>query len=336
MEYKRIEDLNIAECLERLKIKRGDIKNFVANVNFESVIKQFLTEQSPEITSEIGSLVYQRLVDLLQMDRTSFKSCHNLADYQSYMSKNIDGLWREEAELEIKKIEGEQLTKTIINNNQKAEKEIVSLKKSKAVLIILLILIIGGCGVALFFLDSTKSGLEARNKRISILNSTIESMEEEISELKLTVESMDGEIKQEKERYSILESEIASVVPFVITRVEMGSAYKGGDIETSFGSTLYQNRVRFLTPLIYYKCFISGSYNLKTKLYNPDGSLRRNSEESPYGYTQSKDYYLSKGSNTKQMNGWGYESPGNYSSGTYKIEIWYNEKCLFVKSFTIQ
>ena len=234
-----------------------------------------------------------------------------------------------------------QVIASLREQNQKANEEIARLQEANANLerkkkqysfVILLALIILGCGVGLFFLNvnlnSTRGELEQANQTISNKNS-------EISELNSTIESKNREIKQEKERYSNLESEIASVAPFVITRVEIGSTYKGGDIETSFGSTLYQSRVRYISPKIYYKCFVSGSYCLKTKLYNPDGTLRRNSTESPYGYTQSKDYYLSKGSNNEQMNGWGYESPGNYSSGTYKLEIWYNDKCVYVESFTI-
>lgn len=233
-----------------------------------------------------------------------------------------------------------QVIASLREQNQKANENIARLQEANANLerkkkqysfVILLALIILGCGVGLFFLNdnlnSTRGELEQANQTISNKNS-------EISQLNSTIESKNREIKQEKERYSNLESEIASVAPFVITRVEIGSTYKGGGMETDFGSTLYRSRARFLTPKVYYRGFTSGSYTIKTKWYGPSGSLITG-DSSPYGYSQSNSNSFSVGSNDLQLEGWGYESAGNWDTGTYKLEIWCNEKCVFVKSFTI-
>lgn len=233
-----------------------------------------------------------------------------------------------------------QVIALLREQNQKANENIARLQEANANLerkkkqysfVILLALIILGCGVGLFFLNdnlnSTRDELEQANQTISNKNS-------EISELNSTIESKNRELKQEKERYSNLESEIASVAPFVITRVEIGSTYKGGGMETDFGSTLYRSRARFLTPKVYYRGFTSGSYTIKTKWYRPSGSLITG-DSSPYGYSQSNSNSFSKGSNDLQLEGWGYESAGNWDTGTYKLEIWCNDKCVFIKSFTI-
>lgn len=233
-----------------------------------------------------------------------------------------------------------QVIASLREQNKKANEEIARLQEANANLerkkkqysfVILLALIILGCGVGLFFLNnnlnSTRGELEQANQTISNKNS-------EISELNSTIESKNREIKQEKERYSNLESEIASVAPFVITRVEIGSTYKGGGMETDFGSTLYRSRARFLTPKVYYRGFISGSYTIKTKWFRPSGPLITG-DSSPYGYSQSNSNSFSKGSNDLQLEGWGYESAGNWDTGTYKLEIWCNNKCVFIKSFTI-
>lgn len=233
-----------------------------------------------------------------------------------------------------------QVIASLREQNQKANEEIARLQEDNANLerkkkqysfVILLTLIILGCGVGMFFLNdnlnSTRGELERANQTVSNKNS-------EISELKSTIENKNREIKQEKERYSNLESEIASVAPFVITRVEIGSTYKGGGVETDFGSTLYRSRARFLTPKVYYRGFTSGSYTIKTKWYRPSGSLITG-DSSPYGYSQSSSNSFGKGSNDLQLEGWGYESAGNWDTGTYKLEIWCNDKCVFIKSFTI-
>lgn len=234
----------------------------------------------------------------------------------------------------------EKIMSSIRNQIAGANKKIVELQQENLKLtrqkkqyryVILLSIIILGCGVGLLFLNdnlsSTKSELLQANKTISNKDSII-------SELNSHIDRKDREIKQEKERYSDLESEIASVAPFVITRVEIGSSDKGGSIETDFGNTLYKNRVRFFKPKFYYHGFSSGSYTIKTKWYRPSGSLITGNS-SPYGYSQSNNYSIRKGSNNLELDGWGYETAGNWDTGTYKLEIWCNDKCIFVKSFTI-
>jgi len=233
-----------------------------------------------------------------------------------------------------------QIISSLREQNQKGNEEITRLQKENASLekrkkqysfVILLALIILGCGVGLFFLNDN---LNSTRDELIQANETINNKNSEISNLNSTIKSKNREIEQEKERYSNLESEIASLAPFFITRVEIGSTYKGGGMETDFGSTLYRNRARFLTPKIYYRGFVSGSYTIKTKWYRPSGSLITG-DSSPYGYSQSNSNSFSKGRNDLQLEGWGYESPGNWDTGTYKLEIWYNDKCVFIKIFTI-
>ena len=121
-----------------------------------------------------------------------------------------------------------QVIASLREQNQKANENIARLQEANANLerkkkqysfVILLALIILGCGVGLFFLNdnlnSTRGELEQANQTISNKNS-------EISELNSTIESKNRELKQEKERYSNLESEIASVAPFVITYLQRG------------------------------------------------------------------------------------------------------------------
>lgn len=233
-----------------------------------------------------------------------------------------------------------QVISSLREQNQKANEEIARLQKENASLakkkkqysfVILLAFIILGCGVGLFFLNDN---LNSTRDELIQANETINNKNNEISNLNSTIKSKDEEIRLEKERYSNLESEIASIAPFVITRVEIGSTYKGGGMETDFGSTLYRSRARFLTPKMYYRGFASGSYTIKTKWYRPNGSLITGNS-SPYGYSQSNSNSFSKGRNDLQLNGWGYESPGNWDIGTYRLEIWCNDKCVFIKTFTI-
>lgn len=112
------------------------------------------------------------------------------------------------------------------------------------------------------------------------------SSENQISKLKSQINSKDNEIRDVKAKLSNLKSEIASISPFVIYKVEIGNSYKGGDLETDYGKTIYSGRTMYLKPKIYYNGFAACSYELKTKWFSPNGSMSTGTS-SPYVYSQS-------------------------------------------------
>lgn len=155
-----------------------------------------------------------------------------------------------------------------------------------------------------------------------------------ITRLETQIQSKENEIGNIKKNLSNLKSEIASVSPFVIYKVEIGNSYKGGDLETDYGNSIYSGRTMYLKPKVYYKGFSSGNYELKIKWYRPDGSMSTGTS-SPYGYSQSDSHSLSEGSSSIELFGWGNETMGYWESGEYRLEIWYDDRCVFVKQFRI-
>ncbi len=142
-------------------------------------------------------------------------------------------------------------------------------------------------------------------------------------------------IKQQlAEKESLLSSIANNNIPLIITDIQIGNTYYNGNIETNYGSTIYSRNTMYLTPRIKYMGLVSGNKTLKVKWYNPSGTLSTGTS-STNGYSQSNSYYVSKGQNTLTLHGWGNETKGHWGSGTYKIEIWYENKCLSSKSFTI-
>jgi len=147
-------------------------------------------------------------------------------------------------------------------------------------------------------------------------------------------QSKENEISHIRTRLSNLKSEIASVSPFVIYKVEIGNSYKGGGLETDYGNTIYSSHTMYLKPKVYYKGFSTGNYELKIKWFRPNGSMSSGTS-SPYGYSQSDSHSLSEGSNSIALSGWGNETMGHWESGEYRLEIWYDGRCVFVKHFKI-
>lgn len=152
------------------------------------------------------------------------------------------------------------------------------------------------------------------------------------------LEEVSNELRIVKQQLAEKESLLSSIannnIPLIITDIQIGNTYYNGNLETNYGSTIYSRNTMYLTPRIKYMGLVSGNKTLKVKWYNPSGTLSTGTS-STNGYSQSDSYYVSKGQNTLTLRGWGNETKGHWGSGTYKIEIWYENKCLSSKSFTI-
>lgn len=168
-------------------------------------------------------------------------------------------------------------------------------------------------------------------RRIYYLNNKIENNESESAQ---TIQKKTDEINQLNEQLASLKKDISSVAPFVIYKVEIANVYSGGEIQTDYGNTLHSAETMYLKPKIYYKGFSAGDYNLCIKWYLPNGNLSQGSS-SPYGYSQESKYSFSEGDNYIKLDGWGGSDKGSWSGGDHRLEIWYDDKCVFMRKFYI-
>ena len=136
------------------------------------------------------------------------------------------------------------------------------------------------------------------------------------------------------EKESLLSSIANNNIPLVITDIQMGNLYENSQIETDYGSEIYSKNTMYITPRINYIGLKSGSETLKVKFFNSQGTLSTGTTSSA-GYSYSDDIYIYTGKNTMTLLGWGGKNKGHWNAGNYKIEIWYKDKCLSSKSFTI-
>lgn len=136
------------------------------------------------------------------------------------------------------------------------------------------------------------------------------------------------------EKESLLSSIADNNSPLIITDIKIVNMDKNSQIETAYGSKIYSKNTTYIAPRINYIGLKSGSETLKVKFFNSQGTLRTGTT-SPAGYTYSDDKYIYTGKNTMTLIGWGSTNKGYWNAGNYKIEIWYKDKCLSSKSFTI-
>ncbi len=131
-------------------------------------------------------------------------------------------------------------------------------------------------------------------------------------------------------------SNITSSYPFKINRIEIANVNKNSSVIDEYGSTLYDYRIRYLMPKIFYTGYVSNkSVTINYKIFNPDGSLEYNTSYSTVYTGSGTDISIYNGDNEKALKGWGNATSSNYSMGNYRIEIWYNGICFGTKNFEI-
>ena len=162
----------------------------------------------------------------------------------------------------------------------------------------------------------------------------VEKTTEELNNTKNSLRITREERDDAQQKLSDLKDKVGSTMPIIITDIEIANTNSGGSIETDYGSTIYSSRTMYLKPRITYTGIkTSENIDLNVKFYTPSGLSTGSS--SPYGCSYSCSMYVYSGENTESLSGWGGASPGHWSSGTYRFEIWYGSVCLKAKSFTI-
>lgn len=184
----------------------------------------------------------------------------------------------------------------------------------------LIFLLLVASGLAIGF-GVKMNEYESRN---DYLNDRVYRLEERCDDLRNEYDVLNATLSMYSSRYS----------PIIITDVEIANVYSGGDIETSYGNTLYSYRTMYLKPRITYYGSASENIELKVKVFNSYGTLYTGSS-SPSGYSYKTEFNSSKGENTVALSGWGGSEKGHWSSGNYRFEFWYGDVCLYTKRFSI-
>lgn len=253
-----------------------------------------------------------------------------------YKSKGYNTIFMNSYKGVLSRIKNENTTLKEENENLKNENRKIRQQKQNFSYVILLCLAIIGCGVGLFFLNdslnTTQEELTLKLNELDDAQNTITGLQSQITDLE---SSLSDEKKKRKEAESQI-NDIKDTYPILITDIKVGNVYSDNSIETDYGNPIYSFNSMYLRPRITYTGIKSGEeITLNVKLYGISGTLQTGSN-SPRGYTYSDNMTISSGSNnTYTLKGWGRSNEGNWSSGTYRYEIWYGNICLGAKTFTI-
>jgi prefoldin subunit 5 len=190
-------------------------------------------------------------------------------------------------------------------------------KKSRGTWIIFLIISIGLGIATIYFYNEYNS----QSKKINEIENQNNSLENELRELKSEQQNVKDENKTLQQKLN----EISDYCPIIITSLKIGNIDKNGRIiETPHGKTLYGSNYNHLEPLIEYIGLKENTtIILYVKLYRY-GTLKNNYKEkfsvSDGGTVKLPDFVCEY---------------GDYASGSYRCEIWYNNICIKYTDFDL-
>lgn len=123
--------------------------------------------------------------------------------------------------------------------------------------------------------------------------------------------------------------EYSKYKPFDVIAVDIRN--KGQE----YGDDIYSKNTTYINPRIRIAGFKNGTYKFQVKFYNRYGDLSQG-QESPTNYSYEDECYINSNEiKYYELNGWGSKEHGNWQSGEYRIEIWYNNKKIAQKQFKI-
>ena len=119
---------------------------------------------------------------------------------------------------------------------------------------------------------------------------------------------------------------------FTITVMEFANTDINRNVLGTIGTVFESQNIRYITPIITYNYSASATINriLNIRIINPDGNLMEG-VTSPIGYTYSHTLNLNPTRRVDRvsLSGWGNDSGGSFSQGTYVYEIWSDGQLLY-------
>lgn len=191
------------------------------------------------------------------------------------------------------------------NKKLKTEYEILNKQKKQYKWIVFLsLLIAAGLVVIVFF------------------NQTISTQEDIINRKDAELLSV---INKKNEIMSVLDK-ISQATPVVISSMVLRTN------DGSFGDIIYSDNTTYIYPKIEVYSLIDGQVDFYIKFFTPNGLSTSSFDD----YSYMDEQIMSKlQTQTVYLSGWGGASKGFWRSGSYRIEIWVKDKCLYEKKFTI-
>ena len=153
----------------------------------------------------------------------------------------------------------------------------------------------------------------------------------ELSSVKNDLSSVNNKLSSTNNELNSLKSELSKMdSPIVISKIEVRNSGE------NYNQKIYSSNITYINGKIYYFSTKFQIITLNVKFYK-NNILSQGSGE---WYHSGCSYPIKISTSaykysTFECNGWGNKTKGHWTAGDYRYEVWYGDKCLGVKHFTI-
>lgn len=137
-----------------------------------------------------------------------------------------------------------------------------------------------------------------------------------------------------KSKIKTYKSFFSGDVPLLVDKMKFKSVYSNGATATNYSESLYSYSLFFLNPKIYYTANKSDYVTLYVKIIRPNGTVIKGTN-SPYEYSYESVVYVTSGSHSVELTGWGSDEGGVYDNGKYTMEIYYYSSLIGTQVFQV-
>ena len=333
--FNKVQTVKYAEMIQIFdKVIFSDVINNLIDAEGNYIVKSFL--EKPSVYKDLECIVNAELSNRIEKSLISLNHAYTLSETKQKCGIASDDSYIYNLTSEYKNVE--------LNSEDDitGKKRKFQLKNKRLHIVYLIILLLLG-GTFKYFIDTQS---EKSQNEIEVLNKQINGLENDNRELQNTVSTKQNSIsllsdsvstlKEYKNMYNNLISnpskliELAKKEPFIVLDIEIRNEGE------SYNQTIYSKNTTRLTGKIHYVGLKNQNIKLKIKLYC-------NGELSHGGGTWYREDYSFDGDisvtnnvvSSEEIGYWGTDEKGQWPSGDYRYEVWYNNKCFWVKYFTI-
>ena len=185
-----------------------------------------------------------------------------------------------------------------------------------------------------------KDATTVANDRIRQLAAAINKDRKDLEECKAALDherrNAVSILNQELVKIEKPKNELVNSYPLIIHDIELTSTDRAKQtVHIAYGETLYLSKLYYVWPRIKYTGYAEKRIKLLVKLIDPSGKILDYNPET--GATYDDTIQCRPGDNVVEIGvGWGDNGQLTYkTTGKWRIEFWYGDKCVGSKMFMI-
>lgn len=206
-------------------------------------------------------------------------------------------------------------------------------KKNKYMVWKISVIILAIILAILFFVYSSTS------KEMKEVRYELNKSKQDYNQLNTSYQSLITDISSSKENAKAVSDQLkeaAMSYPVIITKLDFKNG-NNGIVYSDYRYDFSHDDIRYIYPRIHFKTLtdVSKYITLKIKFYNPSNTLEHTSASNEYSYAHTMYVTPYSSINTIDCGGWGNATESKFDYGQYRVEVWYENVCLYSSQFQV-